>query len=317
MPTRGQVRALLGQGLDYQQAGSRLGIPAGQVYLIATGVPADGSDTIPDYEMAGRDDLLPVSQQLANPRHHNPTGKESTRAWMKARVAADNQMRAAARRRTAEPPKVDDPDGAHDAISVLVRQHNQVRYLLQQLQALPSHTTGGSPDHISARKSIVDMVTVRLSQHETIEEEHFWPAVRRALPDGDQLADTALEQEQEGKGSLTELGRKDADSRDFDEHVEQFVRQVRKHVAFEELVFLKMREAMSSADLDRLGQNLLSAAKRAPARPHRRAPKSPGTAVRAAAAGAATMDKARDAADHRPAKRRGKPEEPNVRGEGA
>lgn len=270
MPTREQVRQLLGQGLDYQAAGRQLGIPAGQAYLIATGVPADGSDTIPDGETARRDDLLPVSQQLANPPHHNPTSKKSTREWMKARMAADGQMRTAMRQRTAEPPGIDDPDGDDDAITVLGRQHNQVRYLLKQLQALPSHTTGGSPEHISERKSIVDMVTVRLSEHETIEEEYFWPAVRAALPDGDQLADTALEQEQEGKDSLTELGREDPDSRDFDERVEQFVLQVRKHVAFEELVFLKLRDAMSRSDLDDLGRKLQSAASRAPGRPHRR-----------------------------------------------
>ena len=308
MATREQVRALLGEGLDYAAAGRRLGISAGQAYLIATGVPADGSDTIPDQEMARRDDLLPVRQPLANPPHHNPTSKESTRKWMKARVAADGQMQAAARQRTAEPPETNDPDDTHDAIMVLGRQHNQVRYLLKQLQALPSHTTGGSAEHISARKSVVDMVTVRLSEHETIEEEHFWPAVRAALPDGDELADTALGQEQEGKDSLTELGRKDPGSREFDEHVEQFVMQVRKHVAFEELVFLKLREAMSSEDLDDLGRKLLAAKKTAPTRPHRQAPKKPGAAVKAAAAGAAALDKARDTAGDRPAKRKGQPE---------
>ncbi len=307
MATREQVRRLLGDGLDYRAVGRKLGIPAGQAYLIGTGVPADGGDTIPDQEMAGRDDLLPSSQSLANPPHHNPTSKESTREWIKARVAADAQMRDAARRRTAEPPSPDGPDDTHDAITVLGRQHNQVRYLLKELQALPSHTTGGSAEHISERKSIADMITVRLSEHETIEEEHFWPAVRANLPDGDELADTALQQEQEGKDSLTELGRLDPDSRDFDEHVEQFVLQVRKHVAFEEQVFLKMREAMSGDDLAGLGERLLSARKRAPTRPHRRAPKKPGTAVKAAAAGAAAMDKARDAAGDRPAKRKGQP----------
>jgi hypothetical protein len=266
MPTREQVRQLLARGLDYEAAGRELHIPAGQAYLIATGVPADGSDSVPDQEMARRDDLLPVSQQLSNPPHHNPTSKESVRAWLAARVAADGPMRAAMRQRTAEPPAIEDPDDSHDAVTVLGRQHNQVRWLLKQLQALPSHTTGGSPAHMSDRKSIVDMVTVRLSEHETIEEELFWPAVRKALPDGDHYADTALQQEQEGKDSLTELGRLDPDSREFDEHVDQLVMQVRKHVAFEELVFLKMREAMSQDDLDRLGARLLSAARTAPIR---------------------------------------------------
>lgn len=308
MATRDQVKELLAGGLDYQSAARELRIPAGQAYMIATGVPADGSDSIPDQEMARRDGLLPASQYLSSPPHRNPAAKESVRAWMKARVAADGQMRAAMRQRTAEPPAIEDPDDSHDAITVLGRQHGQVRWLLKELQALPGHTTGGSPEHMSERKSIVDMITVRLSEHETIEEEHFWPAVRKQLPDGDHYADTALEQEQEGKDSLTELGRLDPDSREFDEHVEQFVMQVRKHVAFEELVFLKMREAMSQPDLDRLGARLLSATKTAPTRPHRRAPKRPGAAVKASAAGAAALDKARDAAGDRPAKREGKPE---------
>jgi len=263
MATREQVRRLLADGLDYRAAGRELRIPAGQAYMIATGVPADGSGSIPDQEMARRDDLLPASQHLANPPHHNPTSKESVRAWIKARVAADGQMRAAKRQRTAEPPPIEDPDDSHDAITVLGRQHSQVRWLLKELQALPSHTTGGSPEHLSERKSIVGMIMVRLSEHEAIEEEHFWPAVRKQLPDGDHYADTARKQEQEGQDSLAELGRLDPGSREFDEHVEQFVTQVRKHVAFEEQVFLKLREAMSQRALDRLGRKLLTAQQQA------------------------------------------------------
>jgi hemerythrin-like domain-containing protein len=259
MATREQVRQLLDGGLDYRAAARELRIPAGQAYMIATGVPADGSDSIPDEEMARRDDLLPASQHLANPPHHNPTTKEQVRAWIKARVAADGQMRAANRQRTPEPPPIEDPDDSHDAITVLGRQHSQVRWLLKELQALPSHTTGGEPGHRSERKSIVDMITVRLTEHEAVEEQHFWPAVRKQLPDGDHYADTAQKQEQEGQDSLAELGRLDPGSPEFDEHVEQFVTQVRKHVAFEELVFLKLREAMSQKALDRLGRKLLSA----------------------------------------------------------
>ncbi len=308
MPTREQVRRLLDAGLDYQAAGQKLGIPPGQAYLIATGVPADGSDTITEEE-ANRPGFLPSSQHLTNPPHENPTAKESVAAWLKARVASDEQMRTALRERTAEPPEVDPGTEEEnlDAVTVLGRQHGQVRYLLKELQALPSHTTGGSPEQMSARKSIVDMITVRLSEHETIEEEHFWPAVRQALPNGDDYADKALQQEQEGKDTLTELGRLAPDTREFDELVEQLVAQLREHVAFEDLVFLKVREAVPQEDLDRLGEKLLSAKKTTPTRPHRHAPKRPGAVVKAAAAGAAVMDKARDAAGGRPAERQGQP----------
>jgi hypothetical protein len=301
VPTREQVRALLADGLDYADAGRRLGIPAGQAYLIATGQAADGGDA-PSDQQDRRGGLLPSSQHLANPPHENPTGKQVVREWMASRVAADDQMRAAAAQRTAEPPEPVDPDDNHDAIVVLGRDHNQVRYLVQQLQALPSHKTGGPAGDLARRKSIVDMITMRLSGHEAAEQEVFWPAVRSALPDGDKWADGALEQEQEGKDTLTALGRMDPDSDEFDEHVEQLVAELRKHVAYEERVFLLLRRAMPDGEREKLGQRLLAAKKRGPTRPHPHAPKKPRAAVKAGAAGAALLDQARDAVTDRPAK---------------
>lgn len=102
MPTREQVRKLLDNGMDYATAGGQLGIPAGQAYLIATGTPADGSDTITEEE-ARRPGFLPSSQHLANPPHENPTAKDSVRAWLLARVASDQQMRTAQRNRENPP----------------------------------------------------------------------------------------------------------------------------------------------------------------------------------------------------------------------
>jgi hypothetical protein len=308
VPTREQVRRLLDGGLDYEAAGRRLGIPPGQAYLIATGVPADGSDTITAQE-ASRPGFLPSSQHLANPPHENPTASQAVAAWLRARVGADEQMRTALRQRSATPPQIDPEleQRSHGAITVLGRQHSQVKYLLKQLEALPSHTAGGSPEQAFARKSIVDMITVRLSEHETIEEEYFWPLVRKSVPGGGTYADQALRQEQAGKDTLTELGALDPGTREFDELVERLIAQLREHVAFEDMVFLKVNEAVPQEDLDRLGEKLLSARKAAPTRPHKHAPKRPGTAVKAAAAGAAALDKARDAAGERPARREGRP----------
>lgn len=222
--------------------------------MIATGEPADGSDTMTEEE-AKRPGFLPSSQHLSNPPHENPTAKDSVADWLKSRVASDEQMRTALRERTAEPPE---PEAeGKEAIDVLGRQHNQVRYLLEQLQALPSHTTGGTPEQMSARKSIVDMISVRLSKHETIEEEYLWPTVRKKLRGGDLLADKALEQEQQGTDTLTALGRLDPDSDEFDDLVEQLVAQLRQHVAFEDLVFKEVRETVPQEDLKRLGKKLL------------------------------------------------------------
>lgn len=208
---------------------------------------------------------------------------ESVLDWIVARAAADRPMQEAAARRTfePEPPKAEDPDNpeaeefSRDVTVVLTRQHNQVKALLQQLQALPSHKTGGSADDLSARKSIVDMITVRLSRHETTEEKYLWPAVRKALEDGDVLADEALRQEQEGTQTLAELGGLTPGTDSFDECVEQLVAQCRKHVAFEEKVFALLRDALPDDQRERLGRTVEAATATALARPHKRASRRP------------------------------------------
>lgn len=262
MPTREQVRGLLGTGLDYAGAAERLGIPAGQAYLIATGRPADGGDTPPDREPGPG--APPSGQHLASPPHENPAASRTVRAWIRDMVAADTAMHEAAGQRTAEPSGDEDGDLSTDVVMVLTRQHNKIRALLKRLSAIPGHKQGGTAEDLSQRKSIVDMITVRLSQHEAAEEELLWPRVRKALPDGDHWADGALAQEQEGKKTLTALGRLGPDTGEFDSLVEQLEAQCRKHVAYEYQVFLLLREAMPDEAREKLGQRILTAQKRAP-----------------------------------------------------
>jgi hypothetical protein len=275
--SREQVRQLLDNGLDYTEAGKRLGIPTGQAYLIATGMAADGGDA--PTGRASRPGALPASQQLANPQHDNPTTSQPVRDWIAGRVAADRPMRDAAARRTAkpEPPKAGDPGNpeaaefSRDLTMVLTRQHNQVRALLQQLQALPGHKTGGTPQDLAARKSIVDMITVRLARHETAEQQYLWPTVRKAIDHGDVLADQALSQEREGADTLAVLGELEPDTDEFDEAVEQLVAQLRKHVAYEGQVFALLREAVPGSERERLGRKVEAVGRTGPTRSYRRA----------------------------------------------
>jgi hemerythrin-like domain-containing protein len=276
--------------------------------LIGTGIPADGGDTYTDAERQ-RPGVLPTAQHLLGLEAENPTTKETVLNWIKARVSADEQMKAAAQQRDAEPGDIVDPDDDHDALVVLTRDHNQVKALQEQLEALPSHSTGGSAAQVSQRKSIVDMITVKLSEHEAVEEQYFWPAVREAMPDGDRWADEAIEQEQQGKDTLTALGKLEPDTDEFDELVEQLVLLLRKHVAYEERLFLQLKSAMSDEARRELGAELLTAKKLAPTRPH---PDTPASAavLKTAGIAAAAVDKVRDAVGDRPAKRRGKPKKP-------
>ena len=93
MPSRDQVRQLREQGYDYPEIARRLGVPAGQAYLIGTGVPVDDSDFASDDRQ--RVDVLPSAQHLLGVPTVNPTSRETVRDWIKSRVGADAQMRAA------------------------------------------------------------------------------------------------------------------------------------------------------------------------------------------------------------------------------
>ncbi|MEU3269999.1 hypothetical protein ABZ639_04085 [Saccharomonospora sp. NPDC006951] len=93
MPSAATVTRLLGQGLDYVAAAKRLGISPGTAYLIRTGVPADGGDTVAG---ARRELLLSHSQLLVQPNSHNPTEHAEVMAWLRDRALGDPQMQAAA-----------------------------------------------------------------------------------------------------------------------------------------------------------------------------------------------------------------------------
>lgn len=102
MASRSQVEALVRLGADYDEIGERLHIAPGLAYLIATGLPADGSDA-PAPTSTGRPGALASSQHLANPQPvENATSRERVRAWIHDRVAADAQMRAAGEARSEE-----------------------------------------------------------------------------------------------------------------------------------------------------------------------------------------------------------------------
>ncbi len=89
MPTRAQVVALLDDGLSYEEAAWELRIPPGQAYMIATGVPADGSDTPHPDELDAAHLLPGSSQPLVNPPAHNPTRDETVAAWVRRRAARE------------------------------------------------------------------------------------------------------------------------------------------------------------------------------------------------------------------------------------
>jgi hypothetical protein len=84
--TRAQVLELLEQGHNYETAARELHLPAGQVFMIATGLPADSSEAPPPGELAAKPVLPGSSQHLVNPASFNPTHKPHVIEWVKRRA---------------------------------------------------------------------------------------------------------------------------------------------------------------------------------------------------------------------------------------
>ena len=182
---------------------------------------------------------------------------------------------------------------------VLGHDHVEVKRMLTELEKGPTTTTGASDDALALRKKMVEQLVIEESKHEAVEEMYFWPTVRGALPDGDQLADTATGQEQEGKQVLDRLDKLDARNPEFEQLIATFIQAGREHIGFEEgQVWPPLRAALTPEQASELGDKIEAGKKTAPTRPHPHTPPSPGV-LKTAGPAVAAADRARDAATGR------------------
>jgi hypothetical protein len=89
MPSRDQVLELLDSGHTFKTAARELGIAPGLAYMIATGMPADGSDTPSPERLRGKPALSGASQQLVNPPTVNPARRRMILDWVRERATHD------------------------------------------------------------------------------------------------------------------------------------------------------------------------------------------------------------------------------------
>lgn len=184
-----------------------------------------------------------------------------------------------------------------DALTFLRQDHKSVLGMLEVLDGAPE----GNGAAASGLRTMVTNLVIAESQHEAIEEQYFWPAVRDALDEGDELADKAVEQEQAGKQLLQQLEDSEPGEPEYQEALKQFVKLGRDHIAFEQdVVWPRFQAAVSDEELVALGEKLERAKKIAPTRPHPDTPPN-STVLKTVGMATATMDHIRDAATGRAA----------------
>jgi hemerythrin-like domain-containing protein len=189
--------------------------------------------------------------------------------------------RSAPRRRTSSPKSM-------DAIAFLKSEHREVNALFKSFER------AGERAHRTKRK-LVDQMIEALSQHASIEEQVFYPALRAAIPSADDDVLEALEEHHVAKWLLSELDGMDPTAERFTAKVTVLIESVRHHVDEEEhTLFPEVREEMTKKTLLELGDLLRTAKRLAPSYPHPRAPdEPPGNLV--AGPVAAALDKVRTA----------------------
>ncbi|GFG86182.1 hemerythrin domain-containing protein [Mycolicibacter algericus] len=177
-----------------------------------------------------------------------------------------------------------------DALTFLRADHESVLGMLEVLDGAPQ----GDGARESGLSTMVTNLVIAESQHEAVEEQLFWPAVRAALEDGDHLADHAIAQEEAGKTLLQLLEDGAPGEPEYHRALDEFVVVVREHIEYEEnVVWPRFKSAVSAQQLEQLGDRLQTAKKIAPTRPHPNAP-SGGLAQNTMGVAAAAVDQLRD-----------------------
>ncbi|MEU1993905.1 hemerythrin domain-containing protein [Nocardia gamkensis] len=177
-----------------------------------------------------------------------------------------------------------------DALTFLRTDHEGVLGILESLE----RGRGSGEAEVRARGDLVTTLVIAESQHEAIEEQFFWPEVRRTVPDGDELADRAIGQEDGAKKLLQQLKNSHAGSSEFEEALTRFIPAARAHIEFEQSeVWPAFADAIPPETSNELGRKMAAAKTMAPTRPHPSTPSRPGY-LKTVGMVSAVVDKIRD-----------------------
>lgn len=114
-----------------------------------------------------------------------------------------------------------------DAIALLIRDHENVKSLFEQYEKLSDR----SP---AKKKKIAHQICLELTKHATAEEEIFYPAVREANGDNEDLVDEAVVEHASAKELIAQILAMEPGDDLYDAKVTVLSEQIEHHVKEEE-----------------------------------------------------------------------------------
>ncbi|MES4902724.1 MULTISPECIES: hemerythrin domain-containing protein [unclassified Streptomyces] len=164
----------------------------------------------------------------------------------------------------------------HDVVDLLTSDHHEVQELFEGYRA--------SVDP-GERRLLVERITVEIVRHSVAEEQYLYPTVRKALPNGDEVAEREIEELAEAERILGDLERTDTADRRFDALVRELYDVVSMHIRGEEdVIFPELRERLTAEERLALGLRVGEAKAITPAQPY------PGRSQGGEAQGSATQN---------------------------
>ncbi|OYO28680.1 hemerythrin domain-containing protein [Janthinobacterium sp. PC23-8] len=134
-----------------------------------------------------------------------------------------------------------------NAISLLMKDHKDVKALFAQYQGLSDRS-------FATKKKLAEQICHQLTVHTQLEEEIFYPAVRRPIHDGD-LMDEAVVEHASAKELIAQILAMDPTEDLYDAKLTVLSEQIQHHVKEEEGdMFPKVRK--TGLDLDALGEQM-------------------------------------------------------------
>jgi hemerythrin superfamily protein len=159
-----------------------------------------------------------------------------------------------------------DPTTGTDVVDELTTDHREVTALLDEL--LDTHDP-------QSRREMADTAITELVRHSVAEEMYVYLVMREHLPDGGQAVEHDVEEHKELERTMKELEGCEAQDARFMELVRQLRGQLHHHATDEENEqFPLLRSRLPHEQLVKMGEQVQTAKKIAPTRPHPNAPNS-------------------------------------------
>jgi hemerythrin superfamily protein len=138
--------------------------------------------------------------------------------------------------------------GVQDAIAMLIADHREVSDMFEQFDQL------GDRAKVTKEK-LKDKICIALIAHTTIEEEIFYPAVRAAVKEGEDMVDEAVVEHASAKDLIRQLQEMKPEDDLYDAKVKVLGEQIEHHVKEEEEEMFPQAKK-SGLDMVALGQEM-------------------------------------------------------------